>query len=264
MIRIYRQDEPDWLKLLRARELTRVRAIANPSVEDLGTYYREVAAILWHQQHCKCCYCERSIEVSFYDVEHFRPKARANRQPGSAQTYGYWWLTWTWENLLFACPSCNRSNKKDLFPLAPGSFALKPEESPPGLENPLLIDPAEEDPIDEIQFVELETGRFAPAARAAHERGAITVHCLGLRRDDLLELYAKHVRNLEPKIAEMLESIQGGERADVERSWQRLGRELRPWCQFLALTYDVIDQRIPEPIRQQWGLDLPRPQLTSG
>lgn len=40
----------------------------------------------------KCCYCEAKIAHPYNDVEHVRPKARADRRPGSVATHGYWWL----------------------------------------------------------------------------------------------------------------------------------------------------------------------------
>lgn len=41
----------------------------------------------------KCAYCETKIER--WDVEHFRPKSI------------YYWLAYSWDNLLLACPTCN-------------------------------------------------------------------------------------------------------------------------------------------------------------
>lgn len=56
--------------------------------------------------HCKCAFCETKSEVMH--VEHFRPKRG-----------GYYWLAYSWDNLLLCCPTCN-INKGDDFPLADG------------------------------------------------------------------------------------------------------------------------------------------------
>ncbi len=52
--------------------------------------------------HNKCAFCESHIE--YWEVEHYRPKSI------------YYWLVYSWDNLLLACPTCNRkkSNKFEL------------------------------------------------------------------------------------------------------------------------------------------------------
>lgn len=56
--------------------------------------------------HGKCAFCETKSESMH--VEHFRPKRG-----------GYYWLAYSWDNLLLSCPTCN-TNKGDEFPLAEG------------------------------------------------------------------------------------------------------------------------------------------------
>ena len=51
----------------------------------------------------KCAYCETPVEQAV--VEHYRPKRG-----------GYYWLAYSWDNLLLACPKCNEF-KGDRFPL---------------------------------------------------------------------------------------------------------------------------------------------------
>lgn len=41
----------------------------------------------------KCAYCEQKVEQ--YNVEHYRPKSI------------YYWLAYSWDNLILACPHCN-------------------------------------------------------------------------------------------------------------------------------------------------------------
>lgn len=50
----------------------------------------------------KCAFCEQRVER--WQVEHFRPKSI------------YYWLAFSWDNLLYACPDCNgsKSNRFDL------------------------------------------------------------------------------------------------------------------------------------------------------
>ena len=50
--------------------------------DNIGTGSRSPGD-LCSAQHCKCCYCERNnFEASYNDVEHYRPKLRADRGPG--------------------------------------------------------------------------------------------------------------------------------------------------------------------------------------
>lgn len=42
----------------------------------------------------KCAYCEAKVEQGH--VEHYRPK------------FSYYWLAYSWDNLLYCCPTCNQ------------------------------------------------------------------------------------------------------------------------------------------------------------
>jgi uncharacterized protein (TIGR02646 family) len=56
--------------------------------------------------HGKCAYCEAPASmVAFGDVEHYRPKSI------------YWWLTYSYDNLLLSCELCNEKFKKTKFPV---------------------------------------------------------------------------------------------------------------------------------------------------
>jgi uncharacterized protein (TIGR02646 family) len=107
MIRITRGPEPANLVTIRNAQLAVLRTLGREPTSKEINGYSVVAEDLWKAQHHKCCYCEQRIPKGFNDVEHYRPKAVAARQPGSNDTHGYWWLAFTWENLLFACPACN-------------------------------------------------------------------------------------------------------------------------------------------------------------
>lgn len=126
-----------------------------------------------------------------------------------------------------------------------------------------LIDPATEDPLDYIQFAEREDrpGCFTPVGRAGNRRGTITIDCLGLDREDLLDIYTTYVEALDEKIADVLGAMATGGGANLAEAWHLLLRELNPRLPFLALKNDVIDQRIPETLRRLWGLELPRPHI---
>ena len=101
----------------------------------------DVRTQLMCDQHDKCAYCETPITKCYNDVEHFRPKTT------------YYWLGHNWRNLLYSCDLCNRTYKKDKFPLSNESqrdLANKDISR----ENPLIINPYEENPLDYIGFHE--------------------------------------------------------------------------------------------------------------
>ncbi|MCU0697692.1 MAG: hypothetical protein MUC96_14290 [Myxococcaceae bacterium] len=260
MIRVDRGAAPASLESTRVAELSRVRGLAQRDSKALGNQYRVVADELWRRQFFKCAYCESCEQLKRNDVEHFRPKARADRRPGSSETHGYWWLTWSWENLLFACRNCNQSPaKRDQFPLAEGSAALTPEQSPPGLEQPLLIDPATESGVAHIQFRPVSSPgehRWKPFPRNGSAKGRATIKVCKLDRDDLVELYSRHVR--EDVERRHLARIRQAHPASLRTLWDEAARELLARTMpFVGLSYDVLDSVFPPAERERLRLALP-------
>src|SRR5205823_1718125 len=85
MIRLRRGREPGPLTAIRGTELPRVRGLAAAgglTSDDIGKRYTEVKRPLWERQRHKCCYGEHICQLDYHDLEHYRPKARANRGPG--------------------------------------------------------------------------------------------------------------------------------------------------------------------------------------
>ena len=73
----------------------------------------DIQAKLKSLYHNKCAYCENVVEQGH--VEHFRPKK------------SYYWLAYSWDNLLYACPTCNQY-KGTVFDIS-GEKAVPPKES---------------------------------------------------------------------------------------------------------------------------------------
>ena len=122
----------------------------------------------------KCCYCDSYIEdVEHGDVEHFRPKSK------------YWWLAYTWENLLYACQICNQSYKMDNFPIN-GSRATDPQSNLNNESN-LLINPIDEYPEPLISYdVDGDGVSITPRSNSALERIGACIRYYGLNREKLL------------------------------------------------------------------------------
>ena len=219
---------------------------------------------LWTRQNYKCCFCELLEQHEYNDVEHYRPKAELTRTEGGLKLPGYWWLAWTWANLMFACQSCNRTYKKTLFPLDTGSVPLRSSQRPPGREKPLLIDPFQEDPIEHIQFRSTRIDRrlfWLPFPRNGSKKGFWTIKIAGLGRDTLRDLYQRHVvTHVAPRLELIRTALATGDPQVIAATWRRETGALLDHRQvFVALSYDVLDAAFPETIRTQHDLDLTRP-----
>lgn len=253
MIRLTRGPEPASLGPIRTDRLVTARKLvaagAKPDVKDHDVVKKE----LFEMQRRKCCYCEKLEEQAKYrDVEHYRPKAY------------YWWLGWTWENLLFACFECNREHKKDQFPLESGSTCLVAEEAPPGNEHPLVIDPCDHsiDPLHEIQFRPVKVQRrerWQPFGLTA--RGIRTIEVCGLDRPGLLTSYTDHVTHeVRPKLEPLLAAARAGDAKQTVKAWSTATRALlHPARPFRALSHDALSVLVPSTLREDYNLHLDHP-----
>jgi hypothetical protein len=262
VIRIHRGPPPSALASVRAEELRRVRDARGRGVPyELGDRYNseEVRQALYAAQAWKCCYCEILIQPRAYPIEHFRPKGKAKHGPTFPDHEGYWWLTWTWENLMLACPTCN-STKLDHFPLEPRGRVLPRGRKPPGPERAMLLDPMTEDPTASIEFAH-RGGHWMPFPRNGCLRGAATIRSLGLSTPTWLNRYDDFVAEfIEPKAAVIRARIAGDDHPGVAAAWNEATRFLLgPRSLFKALSYDVLNQEFSPGVRARFGLILPRP-----
>ena len=135
-------------------------------------------------QHGKCCFCEAKFEhVSSGDVEHYRPKG-GYKQIANQKIVkpGYYWLAYDYDNLFLACEKCNRSFKKNLFPLADSTKRAVNHTANLLDESPLLIHPANEDPSQLLVF---EKEMIKP--KNGSVRGKTTINVAGLNRKKLAD-----------------------------------------------------------------------------
>src|SRR5262245_45289492 len=109
----------DWLR--RGGEAAKKLESARGIDEDL---YKEQRLHLLKLFHGKCAYCEAKIVLDQHngDVEHYRPKGAVTDENdkvievedghgGKRPHGGYYWLVYSWENLLTSCIACNRPNR---------------------------------------------------------------------------------------------------------------------------------------------------------
>lgn len=98
--------------------------------------------------HLKCAYCEQKLLDAPKHIEHYRPKDI------------YYWLAYSWDNLLLCCGSCN-SAKGKRFATANTKASYNGETfnaihtlgmSYDALEIPMIINPEQEDVLSLISF----------------------------------------------------------------------------------------------------------------
>jgi uncharacterized protein (TIGR02646 family) len=163
MIRVQKSaTPPEGFAEKAAAETKHLHALYNGGQRAFGeedfkaSIYQSVKAKLSEQHHGKCCYCEtKTRENSHYkgDVEHYRPKAKSTQSRSDThQNEGYYWLAYDWDNLLYACETCNRKYKRTLFPLAKPEHRAKSHNDDIAHEEPLLLHPAHDDPKEHIGF----------------------------------------------------------------------------------------------------------------
>jgi uncharacterized protein (TIGR02646 family) len=153
-------------KLWKARRRGQERAAA----------FKDIRRTLNKMAHGRqrCMYCE---DNSGEGIDHFRPRAL---YPDRA---------FSWPNYLLACSHCNSNNKRDEFPLDRA-------------KNPLLINPADEEPGKHFTFVP-GTGRLV----ASTARGKATARVFGLNRNERLKKGRQdtweHLLHIVQKIGEV-------------------------------------------------------------
>lgn len=285
MIRIDRGPEPQGIRDRRRTGLARallewVRAGAEQGKVSFDfDGYEAAKHTLWEKQHQKCVYCDRQMGYGSQPAEHFRPKGGALRSPkGEPERWDrdhYWWLAWSWQNLLFACTTCNGS-KLNQFPLEPGSdpLPLPPRDLPAALlrecfatdvESPLMLDPALDDPLDHIEWRPANPG--APVAalrwRPIHKtrRGRVTIDILGWEPMGLADHVNTHItRVVHPHVERLFEKTRSGDENAVRFEWEKIiGALLDPGMPFLAATHDALAHFVSAEERRRWGLHVPRP-----
>lgn len=286
MTRIRRGAEPAALAAARGRRLS----VAVKAYNQHGPGSRELADALvgynptavkdalFLAQHKKCAWCEMRAHHSSSPVEHYRPKDGAHRHergtPAQIDDGHYWWLTWTWSNLLFSCPRCNdRGHKANFFPLAPGSSPLAPPTRPQlrQTSRPRVLrrvrgaTPAArscvDDPLDHIVWKPLQRAldrrdwKWSPYGLTP--RGTATIAILKLA--EVADLVEHHLRMaVLPSLEEIEAHIAAGRSQEAITRWQALVADtLAASSPFAAATWCALEEWMPAAQRKQLGLSDP-------
>ncbi|TDH63309.1 hypothetical protein E2C06_08040 [Dankookia rubra] len=148
--------------------------------------------------HNKCWYSEAKDKVSFWHVDHFRPKGRVANEHEDPRS-GYWWLAFNLSNYRLAGAVMNTPSrdeidgpllgKWDKFPLAKGSFIATLPTEDIRLETCLLLDPCND--LDPALITFDEAGKPVPACPAGtvdFDRVELSIDVLHLDFEPLNEV----------------------------------------------------------------------------
>ena len=228
---------------------------------DRNVYGHEaVRTALRKAQHRKCCYCEGRFEAfAPFDVEHYRPKGAVRQDENSQRQFpGYYWLAYSWENLYLCCQACNRSGKKDLFPLADDSVRARSHRDDVARESPLLLDPGGmDDPRAHVRFRQ-------ERAVGLTEAGRRTIEVLDLNRPELCDARLgrlKRIRTLQDWIRLCADRTELAEidLQDVRDQLDRARYPRRSSVAWLPTSCTDTSPSVPKPRSSRSTSTLPSP-----
>lgn len=231
MIRVTHGDAPPELERERRRRVAELRLdwgsvdAADPHgveafVEQHGRrfdagYRAQAWDTLRAQWSHRCAYCTAELHESD-PIDHHRP-----RRPRPGEHRGYWWLTWTWRNLLPSCTTCNGA-KDTNFPVE--GPRLAPFDGRTGTENAVLIDPSRDNPLDHLEFAsEVVDGggeRWTLQGKKGSPRGKETARILRLDVDRDEARFGAHLDRLRHLVADLRRELAKGPVA-LHAFWER-------------------------------------------
>ncbi|MEA3353767.1 MAG: retron system putative HNH endonuclease [Campylobacterota bacterium] len=133
-----------------SREKAFLHNISVGKYDDSSNLYKvgSVDKKLCELYNNKCGYCEKDISDEDKHIEHYRPKDI------------YYWLAYSWDNLLLSCGKCNKKKGED-FEIARTKVEYNNEpfsdihilgKEYDEKESPKLINPEREDVLDKLSF----------------------------------------------------------------------------------------------------------------
>jgi uncharacterized protein (TIGR02646 family) len=186
----YFDDIPESLKpqtLIDNGILLRILTEKKVKDTDYKGKNNEVKNKLMSKYHHCCAFCEKRIEGTYDDIEHFRPKHEIT----GVNTEGYYWLAVIWFNLLLVCPDCNRGFKKSHFPILGNRISLPQYDDLLDFfskvtidfladEQATLLHPILDDPDEHLLFEENGT----VTAKNDSQKGRDSIQYYGLSDED--------------------------------------------------------------------------------
>lgn len=174
-----------------------------------STLYKNVQEDLQEIYHDKCAYCEDKLLNNFRPVEHYRPKKLKSSSKCDA-SFAYYWLGFSWDNLLLACSFCN-GQKGNCFDIG-GERVNYDGESLEDLhtkardyfdrEKPLLINPELENPEPYLIF------KDSGEVLSKKQELRYTIRICNLNREDLITKRRKILTDFQHRLEGALYSFQ--------------------------------------------------------
>lgn len=162
-----------------------------------GKSQSQVRDYLNKYYHGKCAYCEQTCKA---EIEHYRPKKGVTED----KTHdGYYWLCYTWSNLVPSCRYCNtEGGKGNKFPIINNANRVKSpsfnsskldnkkcqaNSSPLIDEEPFLLHPeVDKNPDKHLAFkISDDKNGMTIVGTDAKKRGEKTIDICNLNRKDL-------------------------------------------------------------------------------
>jgi uncharacterized protein (TIGR02646 family) len=175
----------------------------------------------------KCAYCETHYKTSGdLNIEHYRPKSEVKIEENNMTITGYWWLASEWSNLLPSCKRCNslytyfEGDKKitlgkgNYFPISNINYVNRksPKIRDELIEEPLLINPTVENPINYLEFI-FQNNNSIVCSKSNSLKGMKSIQHYGLNRPELvkerseeLKKFADALINIDESIKDLIES----------------------------------------------------------
>ncbi len=166
---------------------------------------KEVQTILNNLYNKKCAFCEDKLLNSPKHIEHYRPKDFAKRKKCNSEN-SYFWLSFSWDNLLLACTSCN-SSKGSCFDIKGTRIKYSDYKNIPlhnlqttitelnKIEKPLLVNPEQ---VSKTFLIKNLWFNFEGKILSKNEYLRYTIRICNLNRKELIEkrmLILNDIRN---------------------------------------------------------------------
>ncbi len=199
--------------------------------------HAEVLAALNESFHGKCGYCETPVDsLQVANVDHYRPTSDAIGADGSVDHPSYWWLAYSWPNLVLSCRDCQRT-KGRRFPVVAGRLRFGQPET----EEALLLDPRAAGDAPDKVLIFASDGTVS----SADKRGRTSIDVLGLNRTRLVQA--------RREVSEAIRAEHRAHRAtsvpDLALDLSYLGLRRQLWAQLTA-NASLTEAPIAQDVRQ--------------
>jgi uncharacterized protein (TIGR02646 family) len=186
-------DIPETWRTRAQAKLQNLKAKEDKTSLDSG-FWGELRPAFASIHGDKCWYCENGISGSVPEIEHFRPK---NKVTNCEHHPGYWWLAYECTNYRLSCSICNnQTHKGNNFPLANEENRATNDTHNCDLEDPLLLDPFDEDDCNSLECNIIECTMSARQG-PQRERAEQTIQIFGLDKAPHIRDCGKVIKTLQ-------------------------------------------------------------------